>query len=135
MSWHVFEPQGCEYESHLQDTLDGKWKVLRLQNGLHSRRWPVSQSTQTPQDLCSFQSLHTSPFNLLRAPTLHLTMEPFMQSDDNDGRVRVQLPADLPFDQKWDVLKPVIKQLYLDQDRKLHDVMEMVKAEHGFVAT
>ncbi len=58
-----------------------------------------------------------------------------MQSDDNDGRVRVQLPADLPFDQKWDVLKPVIKQLYLDQDRKLTDVMEMVKAEHGFVAT
>lgn len=24
MSWQVFEPQGCEYESHLQDTLDGK---------------------------------------------------------------------------------------------------------------
>ena len=35
-------------------------------------------------------------------------MEPSVQLDD-DGRVQVQLPADLPFDQKRDILKPVIE--------------------------
>ena len=57
-----------------------------------------------------------------------------MRLDDDDGQVQVQLPADLPFDQKWDVLKPVIKRLYIDQDRKLTDVMEIMNAEYGFVA-
>ncbi len=56
------------------------------------------------------------------------------QWEDDDGRVHVQLPADLPFDQKWDVLKPVIKQLYIDRNRKLTEVIGMVNAEYGFVA-
>ena len=56
-----------------------------------------------------------------------------MTSTADDGD-RIHLSADMPFDQKWDVLKPAIKRLYLDEGRVLADVMEVVKTEYGFVA-
>lgn len=60
-------------------------------------------------------------------------MEPLRQLNEGE-RVRIQLPADVPFDKKWDILKPAIKQLYIDENKKLAQVMEIVGAEYGFVA-
>jgi len=51
---------------------------------------------------------------------------------DGSVRLRVHLPADLPFDKKWDVLKPVIKQLYIDDDLKLSEVIHIIQTEYDF---
>lgn len=51
---------------------------------------------------------------------------------DNPDRIR--LPPDIPFEKKWDVLKPAIKRLYLEECRGLADVMEVIRTEYGFVA-
>lgn len=60
-------------------------------------------------------------------------MEPLTHLND-DEQVHIQLPADVPFDKKWDILKPVIKQLYIDKNKKLTEVMEIVGEEYGFIA-
>ena len=51
-----------------------------------------------------------------------------------DNPDRVHLPADIPFEKKWDVLKPTIKRLYIDESRGLADVMDIIGTEFGFVA-
>ena len=60
-------------------------------------------------------------------------MEPLAHLYEGE-RVRIQLPTDVPFDKKWDILKPAIKQLYIDQNKKLSEVREIVEAEYEFVA-
>ena len=60
-------------------------------------------------------------------------MEP-SERPDNGNNIRVQLPANTPFDKKWDILKPVIEGLYLSQNMKLPDVIERMKADYGFAA-
>ncbi|KAI9690498.1 MAG: hypothetical protein M1822_009461 [Bathelium mastoideum] len=42
--------------------------------------------------------------------------------------------AGLPFVKKWDKLKPDFERLYLDEQRKLQDVMDVVKTRLGFDA-
>lgn len=36
---------------------------------------------------------------------------------------------------QWSRYRPVIKKLYMDEDRTLHDVMEIMKRDFGFDAT
>lgn len=40
----------------------------------------------------------------------------------------------VPFDQKWELLKPTIERLYIREDQKLHNVIEAIKHLHGFDA-
>ena len=40
----------------------------------------------------------------------------------------------VPFDQKWELLKPTIERLYIREDMKLPDVIEAIRDEHGFDA-
>lgn len=40
----------------------------------------------------------------------------------------------VPFDQKWEVLKPIIERLYIHENRKLSDVIKIVKDEYKFDA-
>lgn len=54
-------------------------------------------------------------------------------SDDSRTMI-VQRLAGLPFDKKWDILRPAIKHLYVDQDQKLVDVAETIRTEYGFKA-
>ena len=61
-------------------------------------------------------------------------MEPSTHLDD-DERVRIQFPPDTPFDKKWDILKPVVKQLYIEENKRLTEVTEIVEAKYGFAAT
>ncbi|MCJ1396055.1 hypothetical protein MMC18_008942 [Xylographa bjoerkii] len=53
-----------------------------------------------------------------------------------DGEVQniILLLANTPFDKKWAILEPVIKQLYVDEDRKLSEVIEIMRTRYGFQA-
>ena len=53
---------------------------------------------------------------------------------DNGDDIHVQLPANTPFDKKWDILKPVIEVLYLNQNMALPEIVKRMKAEYGFAA-
>ena len=39
-----------------------------------------------------------------------------------------------PFTKRWELLRPVIERLYLDENRPLSEVIEVMKTEHGFDA-
>ena len=53
---------------------------------------------------------------------------------DNGDHIHVQLPANTPFDKKWDFLKPVIEVLYLNQNMALPEIIKRIKAEYEFAA-
>ena len=40
----------------------------------------------------------------------------------------------VPFDQKWELLKPTIEHLYIHENLKLSDVIKTIKNQHGFDA-
>jgi hypothetical protein len=40
----------------------------------------------------------------------------------------------VPFSQRWEILKPALNDLYLEQNVKLPEIMEMMKAQFGFDA-
>lgn len=40
----------------------------------------------------------------------------------------------VPFDQKWELLKPTIERLYIHEKRGLPDVIENIRDETGFDA-
>jgi hypothetical protein len=40
----------------------------------------------------------------------------------------------LPLPERWEQLKPVISRLYVDENRKLPDIIEIVRARYGFDA-
>jgi hypothetical protein len=40
----------------------------------------------------------------------------------------------IPFQQRWEYLRPIITQLYVDEDKDLEDVVKTMKDEHGFDA-
>ena len=46
------------------------------------------------------------------------------------------VPLDLavPFDKKWEILKPTIERLYVHEECKLPELMQRMKDQHGFVA-
>ena len=46
------------------------------------------------------------------------------------------VPLDLavPFDQKWEILKPTIERLYVHEGYKLPGLMQIMNDQHGFVA-
>lgn len=46
----------------------------------------------------------------------------------------VSLNLDVPFDQKWEILKPIIERLYVHEEHKLSELMQIMKDQHGFVA-
>lgn len=41
---------------------------------------------------------------------------------------------DVPFNERWELLKPTIERLYIDEKRKLPDVMKILKDQYGFDA-
>ena len=56
-----------------------------------------------------------------------------MKTDDATS-VQVHIPPGTPFDKKWDILKPIMKQLWIDKDLKLVDLINIVRVDYGFVA-
>lgn len=54
-------------------------------------------------------------------------------SSFNDNDIRAQL-AKTKYEQKWDVLKPVIEKLWMEDDRKLSELKEHLEACYGFIA-
>ena len=41
---------------------------------------------------------------------------------------------DVPFNEKWEYLKPTIEHQYIDENLKLFEVISAVKAQYGFDA-
>ena len=52
----------------------------------------------------------------------------------DDMANQIQIPPGTPFDKKWDLLKPIIRRMYLDEDHKLSEVMAMLKVRYDFNA-
>ncbi|MCJ1428601.1 hypothetical protein MMC29_006511 [Sticta canariensis] len=50
------------------------------------------------------------------------------------GRIQVTLPANIPFKEKWDRLKPVIEQLYVDENQAVGEIVTIMKRDYGFAA-
>lgn len=42
--------------------------------------------------------------------------------------------GDVPFQERWERLKPIITQLYVNENKKLAEVVAKMKEEHGFDA-
>ena len=42
--------------------------------------------------------------------------------------------AKATYDQKWDLLKPVVERMYVDEGKKLKDIIATLKDEFGFNA-
>ena len=51
----------------------------------------------------------------------------------NQENIRASLP-NVPYDQRWDHLRPVIEHLYVEEGRKLSDISTMIKHQYGFNA-
>lgn len=69
--------------------------------------------------------------SLLSLP-LYRIMEPVTQPF-NENDIKAQL-AKTKFDQKWEVLKPVIRKMWIEEDRKLSELMKDIQACYGFTA-
>jgi Clr5 domain len=41
---------------------------------------------------------------------------------------------DVPFSERWELLKPDLARLYLDENRKLSEIIEIMKSQFGFDA-
>lgn len=54
-------------------------------------------------------------------------------SSFDDSDIRAQL-AKTKYDQKWDILKPIIKKLWMEDDRKLSELKKDIEASYGFTA-
>ena len=50
------------------------------------------------------------------------------------GRIQVEMLAHVPFIQKWELLKSVIQQHYVDENKKLPELVEIMTHEYGFTA-
>jgi hypothetical protein len=42
--------------------------------------------------------------------------------------------AKVPYQARWELLKPTIKRLYIDEGRHVTDVAEIIKRDYGFSA-
>lgn len=49
------------------------------------------------------------------------------------GEIKAQL-AKIKYDQKWEVLKPVIRKMWMEDDRKLSELIKDIQTTYGFVA-
>ena len=58
-----------------------------------------------------------------------LTMEPLITQNLSDSLLGV------PFEQKWELLKPTIECLYVHENWKLSDVVKSIKEQCSFDAT
>lgn len=54
--------------------------------------------------------------------------------DPPDVQIDPASLAGVPFDQKWDILKPAIERLYVRENRMLKDIVAAIKHQCGFPA-
>ena len=52
----------------------------------------------------------------------------------NEMADQIRIPPETPFDKKWELLRPVIQQLYVNESQKLIDVMAFLRERYNFVA-
>jgi hypothetical protein len=60
-------------------------------------------------------------------------MDTPMETEQVD-RFRVVIPPDTPYSKKWDYLKPLLHQLWIDEDMELKRLGEFMKTEYSFHA-
>jgi hypothetical protein len=54
-----------------------------------------------------------------------------------EGIVENSAPSfsDVSYDKRWGMLKPYLEQLYIQEKRKLSDIVEIMKSRHKFYAS
>jgi Clr5 domain len=54
-----------------------------------------------------------------------------------EGSVQNSAPSysDVPYDKRWELLKPYLEQLYIQEKRKLSEIVEIMKSRHMFYAS
>lgn len=71
-------------------------------------------------------------------PTTHLAAIDVVTESPSMDSLDIQIdPLSLtgvPYDQKWDILKPAIERLYLRENRKLKDIVAAIRHQCGFSA-
>jgi hypothetical protein len=55
-----------------------------------------------------------------------------MELDDDD--TLFQRVANVKFDQKWEILKPKLEELHVQNEQSLASIQEQMKARYGFLA-
>lgn len=58
-----------------------------------------------------------------------------MDAPDGQGSDPLQCFSHIPFNQRWEYLKPVIRQYYVDQDLKVNDLAKTMKEFYKFDAS
>jgi Clr5 domain len=55
---------------------------------------------------------------------------------DQDGEALPSVEGlhDIPYDKRWEVLKPAIIRFYMDENNRLNALSERMKNEYGFAA-
>ena len=61
-------------------------------------------------------------------------MDITMGEHGNRQALLQDLAKESTFDKKWDILKPVMMKLYLEEHRTLEEVMDHLRTEYGFIA-
>lgn len=51
-----------------------------------------------------------------------------------DSRIQVTIPPSTLFNKKCDLLKPVLEQLYVDEDQALPEVLTIMNRDYAFAA-
>ena len=61
-------------------------------------------------------------------------MDPLVPLNPSAAQNLSQTLAKATYDQKWDLLKPMVERMYVDEGKKLKDVIATLKDEFGFNA-
>jgi hypothetical protein len=80
---------------------------------------------------CPFKFLHS--FNVATDLGAAFFETVYTMDANSVAELRASL-AKVPYQARWELLKPTIKRLYIDEGRRLADVADIIKKEYGFVA-
>jgi hypothetical protein len=43
--------------------------------------------------------------------------------------------SDVPYNERWELLQPFMEQLYIQEKKKLHEIVDIMKIRHNFYAS
>lgn len=108
---------------------EGHWG--QSSSGLTVNTADSSSSEDSPQSETQCFPSHS--------PTgLSPTGNPFLPNHETQPApksLRIPRPARTPSRYDWSKHKPTIKRLYMDEDKTLREMMDIMEREHNFVAT
>lgn len=92
----------------------------------------ISTTTKVKNSIFHFQKVRTVCLDLLRVLTIN-HMDLAMENSALEA-LRVRLRTTSKYNEKWDILKPLIEHLFLKEGRKLKDICSILKRLFDFPA-